>query len=730
MDPDTFSTDHLRLRGGAFEDGYGYNPNFTRRISPAGYERDSRPKPSTSRSSSSSSKRPWVPPGGSYRPVPPDPQHESRVRRLGIRDSLLRPAPRPIPPRPNGGEGEEGGGGRGEGPERPGAFAYLSTPPWTWHRWWWLSALAPFPLPWDWARPGPRWPERTLDELDRGGWRPTRVGFEIERWPSGAGEELESTWFEMLYSHLYVRAGAFAREYFGYKDIVPTRGSSRERVWLEGGFSKQFRWYAQRVAKQDNHAGGWDALLKMEKHRRYLVTGVIGKVLEMCVFDELLFGAEEDQKRMLEAQDRCTLDMEGYERTELRCQTVRAIMADAILTPNFWPCVDQLTLQLTTLLLPLIRLMDKHFPESRAKSLQSIHQDLHAIVSEAALMSIAIRWSHDIFRFSSPFLGEVWDTDQQHVDDAIYNLSKSRTDRDDKAAEKRYRRGLSKSKEAERSTPLALIDRGEASIITALNRIKAAWNFVTGQADEQNAVGDPASTSWRAPSRMGKVQIVVWPMLQRFATAGQVDQISGAAEGQHITTLLKAQCIYYSGRIDQPAEQSEDHPTLDEWIRSNKRHRIWMFVGDLRYVAAIAAWLGFGYFLIERNPTIARPFWIPIAGLLQFARWVARSVLLFLIEVAIVVLRLAVTAFKVTQFLVSATRNTISYLAFSALRANPRLAYWTRSIGSAEFWDSALNDNVTLALTYPNLSWKSIKGMVKAVINELDWRIIEAPAGL
>lgn len=311
MDGDTLSTNDLGLRGGAFEDGYGYNPNFTRRISRADFARDPRPKPGTSRNRSRS-KRPWVPPGGPYRSVPPDPQHESRARRLGVRDSLLRPTAGPVPPRRDEDGGVGGRGGRGEESERAaGGLGYLATPPWTWHRWWWLSAVAPFPLPWDWARRGPRWPERGPDELSRGGWRPTRVGFEMERWPSGTAEELESTWFEMLYSHLYVRARGFAGEYFGYGDIVPARRSAREVVWLEAGSSRQFRWFVKKVARQDNHAGGWDALLKMEKHRRYLVIGVIGKALEMCVFDELLFGADAEQKEMLEAQDRCTLDMEG-----------------------------------------------------------------------------------------------------------------------------------------------------------------------------------------------------------------------------------------------------------------------------------------------------------------------------------------------------------------------------------------------------------------------------------
>ncbi|KXX80160.1 hypothetical protein MMYC01_204135 [Madurella mycetomatis] len=119
---------------------------------------------------------------------------------------------------------------------------------------------------------------------------------------------------------------------------------------------------------------------------------------------------------------------------------------------------------------------------------------------------------------------------------------------------------------------------------------------------------------------------------------------------------------------------------------------------------------------------VARPIRIPVTALLEFATWLARGVLLFLTEIVIIASRLMVTASKVTQFLVSATGNTASYLAASVLHANPRLAYWTRSVGSAEFWDSALDGRVTPVLAYPNLSWESIKGMLKAVVSELDWR--------
>jgi hypothetical protein len=116
----------------------------------------------------------------------------------------------------------------------------------------------------------------------------------------------------MVYVHLYVRVGEFVRGYFGYGDL---EGDGVEvgsgGVWAEGGVGRGLRWFVEQVAKQDNNGGGWDEMLVKRGLREYLVTGMIGKALETCVFEELLFGADEHQAGMLEAQDKCTLNHDG-----------------------------------------------------------------------------------------------------------------------------------------------------------------------------------------------------------------------------------------------------------------------------------------------------------------------------------------------------------------------------------------------------------------------------------
>lgn len=172
---------------------------------------------------------------------------------------------------------------------------------------------------------------RSLDELTTdsgdGSWQPSRAWYREDiggndgrlRWPNG--EELESEWYETAYGNLFRRVREFVGWWFGVGDFPSfesgdeSYGTSEKRkggfVWLEAGFSDEFMWFVEQVAMQDNNAGGWDALLARRAERECLVTGVLGKVLEMGVFDDLLFGADPAQKSMLQGQDECTIGHEG-----------------------------------------------------------------------------------------------------------------------------------------------------------------------------------------------------------------------------------------------------------------------------------------------------------------------------------------------------------------------------------------------------------------------------------
>ncbi len=275
---------------------------------------------------------------------------------------------------------------------------------------------------------------------------------------------------------------------------------------------------------------------------------------------------------------------------------MRAILEDDFLTPGFWGCVDQRTLQLTTLLLPMVTMLDEHFPASEAKSLRSLFQDLHAIVATAGYLALGIRWSKNIFRFSLPFPGEVWDHDQQHVDDAVYKASAAASDRIAEAAEAKWRAERNRrqrEQDAGQHNSPNIAERGMAMATSVTNQLNAVHRRTLGREIQENRGHEsPAETAWVRPSRLAKVQIILWPCLKRYATVGEVRPDTGSAEGETITSILKSQVVYYCGRERELEEEGEHYPGLDDWMKMNKRARRLNIILRVRWVIyAIGVWL-------------------------------------------------------------------------------------------------------------------------------------------
>lgn len=387
------------------------------------------------------------------------------------------------------------------------------------------------------ADPRPATQPRTLKELRK--WRPTQMRFG----KSWSEEEQVDGWFDLLSLDLLMRVKAFTKKHFEFEDIPNT---SSDSLWL--GFSKEFITYAGMIARQDKHRGGWDGLLRAKATRVPFTMGVIAKVLEVNVFDKLLFGADQVQEDLLSAQDIATIETEGeysptfsphtaykltrslgYRRTELRSRTVRACLGGDIIPPNYWPAVDALTMQLLALLLPMLNLMDKYFPDSRKHSLRAIHQDLHHIVAEAGYLCIAIRWSKNIFRFVTPLHGQQWELEQDNADNEAYEASK---------------------------------------------------------AAATDAAGLDAS---RGPSLIAKVQIVQWPQLQRWAAVGDLDALNDdEGAGETVSCIMRSRVVYYAGVVGDTADVAERVPGVARYVRTVKTRRLLRRTG----VVAMAVLLG------------------------------------------------------------------------------------------------------------------------------------------
>jgi hypothetical protein len=182
-----------------------------------------------------------------------------------------------------------------------------------------------------------------------------------------------------------------------------------------------------------------------------------------------------------------------------------------------------------TLLLPLLDIMDKHVPESRARALLYIHQDLHEVVAEAGYLNVCMRRSLSIFRFSRPEPGDWMHADQAHdsVSQDVYN----------------------RSKEAARVADEALWGAAAAD-----ENGKEQWNMVGG--------------------RVAKVKIVVWPRLERYSRVYD----GWTVVGEDITEVLKSQVAYYCGTATHAADVAEARPTLREYVRAarcRERAKTW-----------------------------------------------------------------------------------------------------------------------------------------------------------
>ncbi|KAK4174753.1 hypothetical protein QBC36DRAFT_356515 [Triangularia setosa] len=500
-----------------------------------------------------------------------------------------------------------------------------------------------------------------------GAWRPTQLAFNFPR-PTD-GSEIGNEWFGAVWQDLYLKASHFAEEYFGeglgFGEAEPNGGDiwdgqNTQGVWKGIGAKKNLVWFISQVARQDNALdGGWDVLLAKAVQRKLVVTGVLAKLLERQVFDELLFGADGEAKEMLEGQDKVLEQAEGYRRTRLRAESIDTYMRDRELTPLFWEHVDMLSIQITTLFMPLLKLMDQNFNNSRAKSLQGFHQKIHDIAAQAAYLSLHMALSKDIFRLSAPFLGQAWTVDQNHVDGRVFDASrKAVAYREEQERHKwETERGIYKA-----DPEIYIPEPTPGDKFAALGfygvlwtvlgflpsllyyRVKSYGVFPTW--DSKPGVTDKV---WRSPPYLAKVQIVVWPKCERYGLMGEIDpELKTSRNGESISTLLQSQVVYYQGRADPHGEAAEGVPTLFDWLKHKKSllYKVWWD----RLVK-----LGFILLAFSLLSGLVPVLWV----IPKVCLALVKLLVLVILDTILQILTLGIFAAKIILFLLSALWHTI-----------------------------------------------------------------------
>ncbi|KAK4202505.1 hypothetical protein QBC40DRAFT_347057 [Triangularia verruculosa] len=502
-----------------------------------------------------------------------------------------------------------------------------------------------------------------------GAWRPTRLGFTLPLPEDGS--EVGNEWFGAVWQDLYLRVSHFAELYFGeglgFGEAVPNGGDiwDRRGVWDGIGGKKELVWLVSQVARQDNAIrGGWDALLARAVTRKLTIVGMVAKLLQQWVFDELLFGADESIGEILRAQDEGLVQVEGYRRKRDRAEAISAYFRGRDLPELFWDEVDKRSIAITMRLLPFLKLMDKNFNNSRAKSLQGFHQQIHDIVAQAGYIAVQMARSKDIFYFSAPFLGQTWDVDHNQVDDRVWVNSSEAVYRLDKYKENAWEKRRDSYKlnpEAYVAEP-SLWDRAAElgfrgvlwailGFIPSLLCYKVPtyetypdWKSMAGVTDKE----------FKKPPHQGKVQIIVWPKCERFGLVGDIDpKLQTSKQGESITTLLQAQVAYYQGRTDDAGAAAEGIPTLFDWLDQKRKlaYKVWWD----RLVKLLLLFLLLAVLSHLAPSSIFSYIWI----LPKVCFTLAKYFVLVVLDAIIWILTLGITFVKIVMFVLSAAFNTV-----------------------------------------------------------------------
>ncbi|KAI4257466.1 MAG: hypothetical protein L6R42_005637, partial [Xanthoria sp. 1 TBL-2021] len=154
----------------------------------------------------------------------------------------------------------------------------------------------------------------------------------------------------------------------------------------------------------------WETLL--QKKRAAIVYSILGKVLDIHVFGEELFGASPEQKYTLRSSDRESMDDDGFARQQTRASTLTALLPHPhTLPPHTLPALQTLQGQLVSLLSPLL-------PPSTTHPLNT---PLFALLLSATNLALAIRTNpHEIYYLvSAPSPGSAYDKEAMAALNAV-----------------------------------------------------------------------------------------------------------------------------------------------------------------------------------------------------------------------------------------------------------------------------------------------------------------------
>ncbi|KAF8852203.1 hypothetical protein BDZ45DRAFT_116349 [Acephala macrosclerotiorum] len=374
-------------------------------------------------------------------------------------------------------------------------------------------------------------------------------------------EDQSDEWFMGMFKDLYRQIEQFVIKYYAIHDL--DKGAFYE-PWA-AGFSPEFIAWAEQIAEPDPSMGGWDNILRNTEQRQWFIMGILMRIIQRKIFDEDLFGSNQQQRELMHGLDRALFAREGFSRQALRSETVRTIIGRAPVTENFYHEVATLTAQVSLLLHPLTSYLYQLAPPPGCAIPQvvDLYQALHSLISNAAYLSLAMHLSPTIFYFTPLSPGDTYlAEDHLNLSMLSYTASKQAVI-DGFAAASAEQKKLSKAKEL------------------LVKRLKK-------QGKEHTAAGAAAAAKVAeiktlAPTNPGNthramVGIASWPVVTRFKPGGEEDdneKPAGVAylpdkDGFRIFQISKGGGVFYFGRERRGGDMGE-RTRLRHWVREKER---------------------------------------------------------------------------------------------------------------------------------------------------------------
>ena len=121
-------------------------------------------------------------------------------------------------------------------------------------------------------------------------------------------EDRSDGWYTEMFRRLFRQSDRFSEHFFGVHNL-------KVGVFFEpwaAGMSDEFITWAEQVAEPDAYnIESWDELLRDTLQRKWLVMGILMKIIKVKIFDADMFGANKEQRELMHGISRALLGREG-----------------------------------------------------------------------------------------------------------------------------------------------------------------------------------------------------------------------------------------------------------------------------------------------------------------------------------------------------------------------------------------------------------------------------------